>query len=182
MSARVLVAGVGNVFLGDDGFGVEVVRRLASVDLPNWVRVADYGIRGMHLAYDIAGGDHELTIMVDATHRDEPPGTVYVIELDTSPDAVPTPTDGTEVAAQFMDAHGMQPDVVLNLIHLLGADPGRVLLVGCEPAVLDHDMSLSPAVAAAVNVAVNAVVDLIDEFEHEPASENETLSVVRDWC
>jgi hydrogenase maturation protease len=178
----VLVAGVGNVFLGDDGFGVEVVRRLAAVDLPNWVRVADYGIRGMHLAYDIAGGDYELTIMVDATHRGDPPGTVYVIELDTSPHAVPAPTDGTEVAVRFMDAHGMEPDVVLNLIHLLGADPGRVLLVGCEPAVLDHDMRLSPAVAEAVDVAVQGVVDLLDEFGSEAESENESLSVVRDWC
>jgi len=178
VTTRVLVAGVGNVFLGDDGFGVEVTRRLSAVDLPDWVRVADYGIRGMHLAYDMAGGEQELTIMVDATTRGDPPGTVYVIDLDTSTPAVPAPSDGTEVAARFMDAHGMEPDVVLNLIRLLGGDPGRVLLVGCEPAVLDHDMSLSTAVGGAVDTAVKAVVNLIEEFE----SEHESLSVVRDWC
>ena len=81
MTARVLVAGVGNVFLGDDGFGVEVARRLAAVELPPWARVADYGIRGMHLAYDLAGGEQELTILVDATTRGDAPGTVYVVEL-----------------------------------------------------------------------------------------------------
>jgi hydrogenase maturation protease len=178
VSARVLVAGVGNVFLGDDGFGVEVIRRLSDVDLPDWVRVADYGIRGMHLAYDLAGGDQDLTIMVDATTRGDPPGTVYVIELDTSAPAAPTPSDGTEVAVQFMDAHGMQPDVVLNLIRLLGGEPGRVLLVGCEPAVLDHGMSLSPPVGGAVDMAVQAVVDLVGEYE----SEHESLSMGRNGC
>lgn len=156
-----LVAGVGNVFLGDDGFGVEVARRLSEVDLPGQVRVVDYGIRGMHLAYDLAGADHELTILVDATQRGEPPGTVSVIELDTS-----APADVSPV----LDAHGMQPDVVLNLVAMLGEEPGRVLLVGCEPAVLDEGMGLSPVVERAVDTAVRLVTELCTREEPTCAS------------
>ncbi len=159
MSPRVLIAGIGNVFLGDDGFGVEVVRRMSTKELPEWVRVADYGIRGLHLAYDLAGGDYDLAVLVDATSRGDVPGTVYVVELD-----LPGANAG-EANAQILDAHGMQPDVVLNLVALLGEDPGRVLLVGCEPAVLDHQMGLSPAVAAAVETAAGAVGDLLDEYQ-----------------
>ncbi|WP_039924040.1 hydrogenase maturation protease [Amycolatopsis decaplanina] len=154
MTPRILVAGIGNVFLGDDGFGVEVVRRMSTKVLPDRVRVADYGVRGMHLAYDLVAGQYDLTVMVDATTRGDAPGTVYVVELDL-PEGPPRPT------AEALDAHGMQPDVVLNLVALLGGDPGRVLLVGCEPAVLDHRMELSPAVAAAVDTAADAVADLI---------------------
>ncbi|WP_410663591.1 hydrogenase maturation protease [Amycolatopsis sp. lyj-84] len=154
MTPRVLVAGVGNVFLGDDGFGVEVARRLSTKDLPADVRVADYGIRGMHLAHDLASGGYGLTILVDATMRGDPPGTVYVVELD--------PPDGPP-QAEALDAHGMQPDVVLNLVALLGGDPGRVLLVGCEPAVLEQRMGLSPAVEAAVDTAARVVTDLVKE-------------------
>ena len=148
----ILVAGVGNIFLGDDGFGVAVARRLSDMDLPEDVRVADYGIRGMHLAYDLAGADYELTVLVDATPRGEPPGTVTVLELD--------PPDGPPQAS-LLDAHGMQPDVVLGLVRLLGARPGRVLLVGCEPAVLDHRATLSPPVERAVDTAVDAVLELV---------------------
>ncbi len=84
MTGRVLVAGVGNIFLGDDGFGVEVAGRLAQADLPDWVRVADYGIRGMHLAYDLADG-YETTILVDASPQGHEPGTVFVMELEPGP-------------------------------------------------------------------------------------------------
>lgn len=151
MTTSVLVAGIGNVFLGDDGFGVEVVRELAKTELPEWVRVADYGVRGMHLAYDLAAADPDLTVLVDATERGDEAGTVYVIELDTSARS-PRPC---------LDAHGMQPDVVLDLLALLGGVPGRVLLVGCEPAVLDHRMGLSPVVERAVGAAVAAVTDIV---------------------
>jgi hydrogenase maturation protease len=150
-SGGVLVAGIGNIFLGDDGFGVEVARRLAGADLPPWVTVADYGVRGMHLAYDLAAADHELTILVDATERGDEAGTVYVIELDTS----------ARTARPCLDAHGMQPDVVLDLLALLGHVPKRVLLVGCEPAVIDHRMGLSPVVELAVGTAVAAVTELV---------------------
>jgi hydrogenase maturation protease len=151
----VLVAGVGNIFLGDDGFGVEVVRRLYTMDLPEYVRVVDYGVRGMHLAYDLAGATPDLTIIVDATAQGDPPGTIHVINL-----ALPSTVDN----AALLDAHGMQPDVVLGLVRLLGADPGRVLLVGCEPADLAERMSLSPAVDQAVDTAVRVVADLVARY------------------
>jgi hydrogenase maturation protease len=150
---KVLVAGIGNVFLGDDGFGVEVVRRLSTehaAEMPPWVRVVDYGVRGMHLAYDLAGAGYDRTIMIDAMTRGGAPGTVYVVQLDRS-----------QAAPVVVDAHGMQPDVVLNLVAMLGADPGPVLLVGCEPAALDQRMGLSPPVESAVAPAARAVLDLI---------------------
>jgi hydrogenase maturation protease len=157
MTFQALIAGVGNVFLGDDGFGVEVVRRLSEKDLPDWVRLRDYGIRGMHLAHDLANSAYDLTVMVDAMATQDPPGTVAVIELDTS-----GPPDAT-----LLDGHGMQPDVVLGLVSLLGGSPGRVVLVGCRPAVLDECMGLSPVVAGAVGPAVDAVMALISEQREE---------------
>ncbi|WP_081736636.1 hydrogenase maturation protease [Amycolatopsis orientalis] len=168
MTPRVLIAGIGNIFLGDDGFGVEVARRLSAEVFPGRVRVADYGIRGMHLAYDLVSGEYDLTVMVDATQRGDAPGTVYVVELDP-PDGPPRPT------AEALDAHGMQPDVVLNLVALLGGNPGRVLLVGCEPAVLDHRMELSPPVVAAVDTAVGAVADIIGACQ----SPDQTVTIGR---
>jgi hydrogenase maturation protease len=155
VTPRILIACVGNLFLGDDGFGVAVAGRLSAVDFPSSVRVADYGIRGLHLAYELAGGAYDLTVLVDATTRGDRPGTVYVIELDPPVAAQARPE-------RYLDAHGMQPDVVLNLARLLaGGDLCPVLLVGCEPAVLDHCVGLSPAVEGAVGTAVRAVLDLV---------------------
>lgn len=158
MTSRMLVAGVGNIFLGDDGFGVEVARRLATEDLPGWVRVADYGISGLHLAYDLADG-YETTILVDATSRGDDPGTVYVIELDHS--QLPGVAADSPGAGQLFDAHGMQPDVLFGVLGMLGAEAGRVLLVGCEPASVDYGIGLSPPVTAAVGEAVRVVKDLV---------------------
>jgi hydrogenase maturation protease len=168
VTGRMLIAGVGNIFLGDDGFGVEVASRLATADLPDWVRVADYGISGMHLAYDLAEG-YESTVLVDATARGGEPGTVYVMELDTSvPSAAAAPTTsaapGAPVAGSavpLLDAHGMQPDVALGMLNLLGAEPGRLFLVGCEPASTDEGIGLSEPVTAAVDEAVRIVLDLV---------------------
>jgi hydrogenase maturation protease len=197
MSDRTLVAGIGNVFLGDDGFGVEVVSRLAGRGVPDGVRVVDYGIRGMHLAYDLASG-YETAILVDAAPRGEEPGTVYVIEPDLSgpvaaeapavtgdssaagaasatPDVASAPgpaapagtddaagVDAALAASPFFDAHGMQPDVVFGMLDMLdGGRPGRILVVGCEPASVDYGMGLSEAVAAAVDEAVRIVLDLV---------------------
>jgi hydrogenase maturation protease len=158
MTGRMMIAGVGNIFLGDDGFGVEVARRLADADLPDWVRVADYGISGMHLAYDLAEG-FETTILIDASPRGEPPGTVYVLELSTEDG--PTPGPGSEAPVPVLDGHGMQPDVVLGMLDMLGADAGRVMLVGCEPASIDARIGLSAPVAAAVDRAVQIVHGLV---------------------
>jgi hydrogenase maturation protease len=151
-----LIAGVGNIFLGDDGFGTEVASRLTTAGLPDWVRVADYGISGMHLAYDLAEG-FETTILVDATPRGGDPGTVYVMELDPAAAAAPEPGRGIPL----LDGHGMQPDVVFGMLNLLGADAGRVLLVGCEPASTEERIGLSAPVTAAVDEAVRIVLDLV---------------------
>ncbi len=172
MTGRMMIAGVGNIFLGDDGFGVEVARRLADADLPDWVRVADYGISGMHLAYDLAEG-FETTILVDASPRGEPPGTVYVMELGDRP-GVAAPG---EPALPVLDGHGMQPDVVLGMLDMLGADAGRVLLVGCEPASIDARIGLSPPVAAAVDEAVRIVHDLVRAAEAGASPARRTTSV-----
>ena len=156
---RVLVAGVGNVFLGDDGFGVEVARRLADEALPGWVRVGDFGIRGVHLAYELLEG-YEAAILVDAAPRGEAPGTVYVIEPDLDGEPDPAVAAGAGV---LVDAHGMEPDAVFALLKALGGDIPRLLVVGCEPAEVSERMGLSPPVAGAVDQAVTVVRELIGE-------------------
>jgi hydrogenase maturation protease len=154
MTGQVLVAGVGNIFLGDDGFGVEVARRLATAGLPGWVQVADYGISGMHLAYDLADR-YETAILIDTARRGEEPGTLTVIEADRP---------GPPAEGRLFDAHGMQPDVVLGVLDMLGARSARVLVVGCEPASLDYGMELSEPVAKAVEEAVQVVTGLIADI------------------
>ena len=160
MSSRVLVAGVGNIFLGDDGFGVEVARRLAFTELPDGVRVADYGTSGMHLAYDIANG-YDTTILVDAAPRGGPPGTITVLEV--GPEDRPglaASADGALPGSQLFNAHGMQPDVVFGVLEMLGAKAGRILVVGCQPATLEEGIGLSEPVAAAVDEAIRVVTAL----------------------
>jgi hydrogenase maturation protease len=168
-TGRTLVACLGNIFLSDDGFGVEVARRLARHELPDGVRVTDYGIRGMHLAYDLAEG-FDSTILVDTTQRGGQPGTVYLIEPDPAPaepDGAGTgtaPDDDTAAMLarmSLLNAHGMQPDLVLSLAGTLGAEAGRVLVVGCEPASLEEGIGLSAPVAAAVDDAVRMVTKLV---------------------
>ena len=163
-TARTLVACLGNIFLSDDGFGVEVARRLARESLPEGVRVTDYGIRGMHLAYDLAEG-FDTTILVDSAQRGDAPGTVYLIEPE--PD---TPAEGEDDAAlariSLFNAHGMQPDLVLSLAGSLGGDAGRVLVVGCEPATLEEGIGLSAPVTAAVDEAVQMITRLVTTGQH----------------
>jgi hydrogenase maturation protease len=161
MTGRTLVAGIGNIFLCDDGFGVEVARRLVSTALPDGVTVTDYGIRGMHLAYDLADG-FDTAILVDATARGGAPGTIYVIEPDL-PSGPAEPAGGPD-SHPLLDAHGMQPDVVLGLLDLLGgARPGHIVIVGCEPASVDEGMGLSEPVAASVDEAVRVVLELVTD-------------------
>jgi hydrogenase maturation protease len=158
MPRRTLVACLGNIFLGDDGFGVEVARRLEREDLPDGTRVTDYGIRGMHLAYDLAEG-WDATILVDAAPRGGKPGTVYVIE----PERQEPPGGGGLAESMLLDAHGMQPDAVLGMAGMLGAKAGRVLVVGCEPTSVAEGIGLSGPVAAAVDEAVRVVMGLVRE-------------------
>jgi len=153
---RVLVAGIGNIFLGDDAFGVEVAQRLLRQPWPADVRVVDFGIRGFDLAYAILDGP-ELSILVDATSRGEPPGTLYVIEPDLD--------DPGGAAGAAMNAHGMDPVTVLRLVQTLGGRPQRLLVVGCEPATFgpadEGMMGLSPAVTAALEPAMRLVESLV---------------------
>lgn len=152
---RVLVAGVGNIFLGDDGFGVEVVRRLSATPLPEWVAVRDFGIRGLHLAYELLENEYELTILVDAMSRGNAPGTVLLLEPDL--EALEAEPPG------LADAHGMTPAEVFRLLRSIGGKARRVLVVGCEPENLDEGMELSPPVAAAVDEAARLVKDVLAE-------------------
>jgi hydrogenase maturation protease len=161
MTERILVAGVGNIFLGDDGFGVEVARRLAAEALPPGARVRDFGIRGIHLAYQVLDGIDTL-ILVDALARGEPPGTLYVFEPDVSG---PEPAEAT-----FLDAHGLDPASVLAMVRLLGGSLGRTIVVGCEPAEIVERIGLSAPVELAVDEAVQLVRRLVAS---QPRAEEE---------
>ena len=152
MTGRTLVAGVGNVFLGDDAFGVEVVRRLATRPVPAGVEVRDFGIRGVHLAYDLLDGC-DLFVLVDAAARGEPPGTVTVLEVE-----VP---DAGSLDGPVMDAHSLTPDGIFALLASLGGKPGRSLLVACEPADVSAGMGLSEPVQEAVPHAVRTVEEIL---------------------
>jgi hydrogenase maturation protease len=153
--ARILVAGIGNVFLGDDGFGVQVVRDLARRSQPPGVDVVDFGIRGMDLLFALQR-EYDAVVFVDAAPRGEPPGTISVIEPDP-------PVQG-EAA---MDTHGMDPVTVLRMARDMGGVPGRALVVACEPGVLPDTASgevlvgLSDAVGAAVPEATRLVESLV---------------------
>jgi hydrogenase maturation protease len=151
-----LVAGIGNIFLQDDGFGVEVVKRLAGESLPEWVRVADFGIRGVHLAYEMLDGDYDAAILVDAASRGEEPGTVYLIEPDI--DTV----DTREPVS--LDAHAMDPQVVLETIKTLGGIRGRLYVVGCEPLETEEGIGLSAPVARGVEDAIKLVHNIVERF------------------
>jgi hydrogenase maturation protease len=159
---RTLVACLGNIFLSDDGFGVEVARRLEREDLPDGTRVTDYGIRGMHLAYDLAEG-WDATILVDTAQRGGEPGTVYVIEPEPPPPTGGDASSPSLTESMLFDPHGMQPDAMLGMTGMLGAEAGRVLVVGCEPASVAEGIGLSEPVAAAVDEAARVVLDLVRE-------------------
>ena len=149
MTARALVAGVGNLFFGDDGFGPEVARLLGAAPPPA-ARVGDFGIRAIHLAYELLD-PFELCIVADCTPRGGEPGTLYVIEAELAEPDVP-------VAA---DAHGMSLPIVFQAVRELGGRPPRTLVVGCEPEVTEPGIGLSPSVARAVPAAVDLIRQLI---------------------
>jgi hydrogenase maturation protease len=151
VSDRALVAGVGNLFFGDDGFGVEVARRLAAAPalLPAGVAVEDFGIRGLHLAYRLLE-PLELLVVADLVARGGPPGTLYVLEPDLE-------ADPTSVA----DGHGMNLPAVFAAVRAMGGVLPRVLLVGCEAGEVEEQMGLSAPVAAAVGEAATVVCGLL---------------------
>ena len=169
-AARILVAGVGNIFLRDDGFGPEVARHLAAAAdraLPGMLAV-DYGIRGMHLAYDLLAGVDVLvlvdTVPAGAAPPDGPPGaSIAATAEDAGPGSIrvlrvrPEDLDG----ASALDPHGMDPVAVLGRLRSLGGELPLTDVVGCVPADLTEGIGLSAAVAAAVPQAIAAVVDLV---------------------
>jgi hydrogenase maturation protease len=168
--ARVLVAGIGNIFLGDDGFGVEVARRLAHRRLAPGVTLQDFGIRGMDLVYALGDG-YDVVILLDAVPRGQAPGTLYVIEVQQSDDGVVS-----------LDTHGMDPVRVLRLARELGPVPERVVVVGCEPEIRpsgeDEELvgALSEPVRAAVDGAVELVESLVEDIMTPKGSDEGEVS------
>ncbi len=158
MSRDVLVAGIGNIFLSDDAFGVEVAQRLATRRLPSGVKVEDFGIRGMHLAYELLEGYGAL-ILIDVVPMGEPAGTLAVIEPEIEQGGAADSQD-----ALLVDAHTMNPEVVLSTLSWLGGSVDKVFIVGCQPADLQEGMGLSPAVALAVDDAVEMCCQLVSEI------------------
>jgi hydrogenase maturation protease len=157
---KVLVAGIGNIFRGDDGFGPEVVRRLiepAAGPMPEGVRVVDYGIRGMHLAYDLLDG-YDALLLVDAVPAGERPGEVSVLEVAED-----------DLGGGEFDAHGMDPVAVLANLDRLGGTLPRTYVVGCRPESVADGIGLSGPVAAAVPEAAGAVTRLLAELRATPA-------------
>ncbi|HEX5433442.1 MAG TPA: hydrogenase maturation protease [Candidatus Angelobacter sp.] len=154
---RVLVAGIGNIFLGDDGFGVEVIRRMSSRAVPEGVCLRDFGIRGLDLAYAL-NEQWDLVILVDALPRGETPGTVFVLE---------PATEDLEAGLQTgIQTHGMDPVQAIQMAKSLGGIPQELLVVGCEPADLggeDGAIGLSPEVDNAIEMAIETIIQFVKQ-------------------
>jgi hydrogenase maturation protease len=157
MSGGVLIAGIGNIFQTDDAFGVEVAGRLAHHPLPPGVRVEDFGIRGVHLAYELLEG-YDALILIDAVPMGEPAGTLVVMEPELGARPPSSEPDGPAV-----DAHTMSPDVVLATLDRLGGSVERIFIVGCQPGDLRDGMGLTPAVDAALDHAVDLCLELLTD-------------------
>ena len=166
MTGKTLVAGVGNIFQRDDAFGVEVVRQLEGRPWPPGVKVADFGIRGVHLVYELLDGC-DVFVLVDAAQRGCAPGTVTVLEVE--PEQMPSPHAG-------MDAHGLAPDQVFAMLASMGGRPGRTLVVACEPADVSPGMGLSDQVREALPAAVRAVEEILDEIQREEGADDHVQS------
>jgi hydrogenase maturation protease len=158
----VLIAGIGNIFLGDDAFGVEVVQRLAGRKLPELVKATDFGIRGFDLAYALLDGS-DVTLLVDACPRGGNPGSLYVIEPDLNS------LDAPDAGQTSVDAHCMNPVNLIRMAKSMGGELKKILLVGCEPATLgpeEGQMGLSEPVAAAVEEAVTLIESLVEKIRN----------------
>ena len=153
VTRRILVACLGNIFRSDDAFGVEVARRLAGADLPEGTRLVDFGIRSVHLVYELMDG-YDVLVLVDTVARQEgPPGSLYVIEPDLAAVTAGSPPP--------LDPHDLPPGGVLALLPSLGGMVERVLVVGCSPERLDEGLGLSEAVDAALDQAASMVLDVV---------------------
>jgi hydrogenase maturation protease len=154
VTARILVAGIGNIFMSDDGFGVEVARELLGREWPAGVDVGEYGIRGVHLAYQLLDG-YGILVLVDAVPMGERPGTLAVLELDPQ---------RSRRAEGVVDAHTMSPDIVLATLGHLGGTLERAYVVGCQPADIREGIGLSAEVAAAVTMAADLCTVLVRDI------------------
>ena len=161
---QILVAGIGNTWLRDDGFGSEVVRALRERgEPPRGVHLADFGTSGLDLAYEAMRG-YDGLVLVDASRQGEAPGTLYVMEP-TADDV-----DGSIEDGQPLDPHSMDPQVVLRFVKYVGGWPGRVVVVACEPEeVGDVGLGLSQAVAAMVDTAADVVLEQAAELQRSPS-------------
>jgi hydrogenase maturation protease len=154
----ILIAGVGNAWLRDDGFGSAVARRLAELKLPGGVSVMDAGTGGLDLAYEVMRGYDGLVIL-DVSQQGGEPGTLYVMEPDES--SVPGGIEDGDV----INPHAMDPQTVLRFVRSVGAWPGRVVVIACEPSdVQEMGWGLSDQVGAAVDRAVELVVETVNEL------------------
>lgn len=155
----ILLAGIGNIFLGDDAFGCEVAQELMRSQLPEGVTAFDFGIRSYDLAYAMLE-PNDAVILIDAAPRGEEPGTVFLLELDINK------LDNAE--GESVNAHTMNPVAVLQLVRSLGGFPGKLYLVGCEPAELgNEELGLSEKVRAAVPLALDMIKELLQKLLHE---------------
>jgi hydrogenase maturation protease len=152
---RILVAGIGNIFLGDDAFGVHVAQRLAGRVLPEDVRVVDFGIRGLDLAYALTDG-YEAVLLIDAAPRGGPPGTLYVLQ--------PTADAAADEGEAAVETHGMDPVKVLRLARALGGSVGSLYVVGCEPAPSTDPEEMQLAMSEPVQAAVDEAVPLVESI------------------
>ena len=160
---RILIAGIGNTWLGDDGFGSEVVKRLEARELPQGTVVFDFGTGGLDLAYEVMRG-YDALVLVDVSRQGGDPGTLYVMEV---------PEEEVEAGiddGQVLNPHGMDPQTVLRFVKTLGAWPGKVVVVACEPTVVGElGIGLSEEVERAVGGAADLVAETIDELQSDAA-------------
>lgn len=158
MSKRILVAGIGNAWLRDDGFGGEVAKRLESRELPDEVAVFDFGTGGLDLAYEVMRG-YDALVLVDVSCQGGEPGTLYVMEVDEAS------VDGQLADGETLNPHGMDPQTVLRFVKLVGGWPGKVMVIACEPQTVEEmGIGLSDPVAAAVDRAVDLVATTVAEL------------------
>ncbi|HEY1769904.1 MAG TPA: hydrogenase maturation protease [Chthoniobacterales bacterium] len=161
---RILIAGIGNIFFGDDAFGCEVAQQLMREPLPEGVRVFDYGIRSYDLAYALLE-PNDAAILIDAVPRGEEPGTVFLLELDIN--------KLDSAGSESVNAHVMNPVAVLQLVRSFGGSPRELYLVGCEPAVLEtEDLGLSAKVQSAVPLALDTIRELLGKLLHETENDS----------
>jgi len=170
MAARILVAGIGNIFLGDDGFGPEVVRQAAIPPGDPSVHVIDYGIRGVHLAYDLLE-EWDTLVLVDAVPSRGSPGTLHIFQADHE----------SSSATDSLDAHSMDPAAVFASLRAMGGSPPYTVVIGCEAGNVEEGIGLTEPVAEAVARAARAVEDIVAALQ-TPASSSSLSASLQEEC